>query len=326
MITITGAAGFIGSNLVHALNKAGRTDILCVDDLTDGRKCANLGGAQFLDLRHWKTMGAKDYGSAGDVVVHLGANSSTQQSDGEEALFANYHATTALYERILTGVKFIYASSASVYGVHGQRAEDFSEIPENERPVSPYAFSKWMLDKYMRREMQVARRMRNNPSIGLRFFNVYGPGEQHKGEMASFAHKLISQYQATGGPATCSFVGGREWSRLGRRNFVYIDDVVKVIMWAINNDVTPGIYNVGSAKSHSFVDVADIVGSFARINNLGPLQGGPDKALPVAYQRLTFAPLDRLRAAGYTDEFLTLEEGLLEFWNTMLPSRRCEKT
>ena len=269
-------------------------------------------------------------GRSAGVVVHLGANSSTQQTDGEQALAYNYRVATALYERLEPGVKFIYASSASVYGVHGKTPEDFSEDPKNERPVSPYAFSKWMLDKYMRRaHTSRLRNAKKNPAIGLRFFNVYGPGEQHKDEMASFAHKLIAQYRAArwpySSPVECPFIDGRAWSEKCIRDFVYIDDVVNVIMWAINQDVAPGIYNVGSGVSRSFVDVADTIKTFGRLHNLAYMRESSAPSTLTAYQQVTYAPLERLRAAGYTDKFLTLEEGLVRFWNAMMPDYRVEQ-
>lgn len=314
MILLTGAAGFIGSNVLKALNAQGRDDIICVDDLTDGRKMQNLAGRKFFyycdyrDLDRVKAQGIKL-----GAIIHQGANSDTTESNGRGIMLANYTFSVDLLGLAKAAdCPFIYASSAAVYG-SGKGDQQFIEEPEHEHPASPYAISKWAFDEYVR------ARLANAPAnrvIGLRYFNVYGPGEQYKGKMASGAYHLINNMKQG---ATCSlFVGSKDIYR----DFVYVDDVVQVVLWALGSTAPSGIYNVGTGKAESFYDLYQYVRQTRTTEqpvNLEPMFIQFPEELRAQYQFRTQADLTRLRAAGCNQSFLSLQQGIGRYWQ-LFPS------
>lgn len=305
MIIVTGGAGFIGSNIVQALNARGRTDILVVDDLTDGTKFANIADAQLADYMDkaeflQRLEAGDDFGGAIEAVLHQGACSTTTEWDGRYMMENNFRYSKVLLHWCLErSIPFIYASSAATYG----GGTVFNEDPQYERPLNVYGYSKVLFDQYVRRILPTAQ----SQIAGFRYFNVYGPREQHKGSMASVAFHLNNQLLAEGKVKLfegCDGYGDGEQ----RRDFVYVGDVVNVNLWFLDNSKVSGIFNVGTGRSQSFNDVAKGV--------LKAHDGGeliyvpfPDK-LKGRYQSFTEADLSRLRAAGYEGEFLTVEQGV----------------
>jgi ADP-L-glycero-D-manno-heptose 6-epimerase len=305
MIIVTGGAGFIGSNIVQALNARGRTDILVVDDLTDGTKFANIADAQladYMDKGEFLTRleAGDDFGGAIEAVLHQGACSTTTEWDGRYMMENNFRYSKVLLHWCLERrIPFIYASSAATYG----GGTVFDEDPQFERPLNVYGYSKVLFDQYVRRILPTAE----SQIAGFRYFNVYGPREQHKGSMASVAFHLNNQLLAEGKVKLfegCDGYGDGEQ----RRDFVYVGDVVDVNLWFLDHSEVSGIYNVGTGRSQSFNDVAKGV---LKAHDRGELVyvPFPDK-LKGRYQSFTEADLTRLRAAGYEGAFLSVEQGV----------------
>lgn len=305
MIIVTGGSGFIGSNIVQALNARGRTDILVVDDLTDGTKFANIADAQLADYMDkgeflQRLESGDDFGGAIEAVLHQGACSTTTEWDGRYMMENNFRYSKVLLHWCLERrIPFIYASSAATYG----GGTVFNEDPQYERPLNVYGYSKVLFDQYVRRILPTAE----SQIAGFRYFNVYGPREQHKGSMASVAFHLNNQLLAEGKVKLfegCDGYGDGEQ----RRDFVYVGNVVDVNLWFLDNSKVSGIFNVGTGRSQSFNDVAKGV---LKAHGRGELiyVPFPDK-LKGRYQSFTEADLTRLRAAGYDGEFLTVEQGV----------------
>lgn len=308
MIIVTGGAGFIGSNIVQALNARGRTDILVVDDLTDGTKFANIADAQladYLDKGEFlqRIEAGDDFGGAIEAVLHQGACSTTTEWDGRYMMENNYRYSKVLLHWCLErSIPFIYASSAATYG----GGTVFNEDPQYERPLNVYGYSKVLFDQYVRRILPTAQ----SQIAGFRYFNVYGPREQHKGSMASVAFHLNNQLLAEGKVKLFEGCDGYSDGEQ-RRDFVYVGNVVDVNLWFLDNSKVSGIFNVGTGRSQSFNDVAKGV---LKAHDKGELiyVPFPDK-LKGRYQSFTEADLSRLRAAGYEGEFLTVEQGVEQY-------------
>ena len=252
LYAVTGAAGFIGSRLVAALNQAGITGILAVDNLENGAKAANLAGLDiedYLDKREFLTQletGRLDGGL--EAVLHQGACSDTMLTDGRYMMENNYAYSKALFEWCQDEqVPFLYASSAAVYGP----GREFGETRENEDPLNAYAYSKFLFDQYVRKRIDD-----DGPQVaGLRYFNVYGPNEAHKGRMASVAFHAYNQFRSEG--RVKLFVGSDGYEDGGQqRDFVHVDDVVSVNLWLLENRSVSGIYNCGTGRAQTFNEVA----------------------------------------------------------------------
>lgn len=307
MIIVTGGAGFIGSNLVKALNDKGSTDVLVVDDLTDGIKFRNLVDCQVIDyldknefLQYVKQ--EKNFSEKIEAIFHQGACSSTTEWDGRYMMENNYTYSKELLHYCLNlKIPFIYASSAAVYGT----GENFKEINENEAPVNVYGYSKYLFDEYVRRfvidpESQV---------VGLRYFNVYGPREQHKGSMASVAWHLNQQIQATGKVRLFAGSGGYADGDQ-RRDFIHVDDVVNINLWMLENGCS-GITNVGTGASRAFNDVANAVISWHGKGEIEYIEF--PEHLQGSYQSYTEADINSLRQLGYKNDFLSVEDGVKQY-------------
>jgi ADP-L-glycero-D-manno-heptose 6-epimerase len=327
MIIVTGAAGFIGSNLVKALNARGETEIVAVDNLTHGDKFRNLADcsiADYLDKEAFLgQLGAGAFDGEIAAVLHQGACSDTMENDGRYMLENNYRYSAELLEYCQAEeIPFIYASSAAVYGA----GPAFREDPAAERPLNVYGYSKFLFDNLVR------RRWRDNTAqvVGLRYFNVYGPREAHKGRMASVAFHFFNQYRIEGCVKLFEASGGYAAGEQ-RRDFVSVDDVVAVSLHFLEHPEGAGIFNVGTGHAQTFNDVA-----VATVNAVRASQGEAaldldqmlskrlieyvpfPAGLKDKYQSFTQADLTRLRAAGYRAPFLTVEQGVSRYVDWLL--------
>ncbi len=324
---VTGAAGFIGSNLVKALNQRGEHNVIAVDNLSKGDKFKNLVDceiADFLDKQDFlKKLQEGFFDGLVAAVFHQGACSDTMETDGRYMMDNNYQYTLELLNYCQSEeIPFLYASSASVYG----GGSVFVESRENEAPLNVYAYSKFLFDQIMRRRWS----KRGAQVVGLRYFNVYGPREQHKGRMASVAFHFFNQYRAEG--RVKLFEGCDGYDNGGQlRDFVSIEDVVKVNMYFLDNPHLSGIFNLGTGQAQSFNDVAA-----ATINTLRVAEGKEaltlaelqqqelisyipfPEALKGKYQSYTQADIAALRATGYDQPFLSVEQGVGRYVEQML--------
>jgi ADP-L-glycero-D-manno-heptose 6-epimerase len=303
MFIVTGGAGFIGANLVHALNAAGHDDILVVDDLTNGRKFQNLAGARFADYLdrddfRERLAGGEAFGKV-EAFFHQGACSDTTEWDGRYMMETNFEYSKDVFRWCeQKGVPLVYASSAAVYGT----STDFREEGSGEVPLNVYGWSKLVFDQWLRRQVGEA----NVPVTGLRYFNVYGPHEAHKGRMASVIHHFDKQVRDTGKVKLFAGSHGRGDGEQ-RRDFVFVGDITRVNLWAAGR-TSPGIFNVGTGASRSFNDAARAVIAW---HGKGEIEYIPFPAdLRSAYQAFTEADLTALRAAGYDGAFTSLEDGV----------------
>jgi ADP-L-glycero-D-manno-heptose 6-epimerase len=308
MIIVTGGAGFIGSNIVAALNRRGETDILVVDHLRNGRKMRNLADLEirdYLDRDDFidRVRSGDDFGPV-RAVLHQGATSSTTEWDGQFVMRNNFeYSKTLLNWCRLKGAQFIYASSASVYG---NGAQGFREQRTCEQPINMYAYSKFLFDQCVRR----AQTAHDTQVVGLRYFNVYGPRETHKGSMASTALHFNNQLLADGAARLFQGLDGIADGEQ-RRDFVFVEDCVAVNLWFLDHADRSGIFNVGTGRAQPFNDVARAV---TRWHGRGRIDYVPfPEHLKGSYQTYTQADNEALRAAGYTAPFQTVEEGVPKY-------------
>lgn len=307
MIIVTGGAGMIGSNIVKSLNDKGFNDILVVDNLKDGKKFKNLVDldiTDYMDKEDFITqiMAGDDFGTI-DAIFHEGACSATTEWDGKYIMMNNYeYSKEVLHFCIEREIPFLYASSAATYG----DTETFIEEREYEGALNVYGYSKQQFDNYVRRLWADAEAHGETVSqiTGFRYFNVYGPREQHKGSMASVAFHLNNQMNAGDNPKL--FEGSDQF----KRDFVYVGDVAAVNLWFLENGVS-GIYNCGTGRAEPFQAVADAV---IKHHNKGAVESIPfPDHLKGAYQEFTQADLTKLRAAGCDVEFKSVADGVAEY-------------
>ena len=324
---VTGAAGFIGSNLVKALNDRGENNIIAVDNLKHSEKFRNLVDCEIADYLDKEDFLGKLQDGFFDglisTIFHQGACSDTMEADGRYMMDNNYQYSLELLNYCQSEeIPFLYASSASVYG----GGKVFVESRECESPLNVYAYSKFLFDQVVRRRWQ----KRNAQIVGLRYFNVYGQREQHKGRMASVAFHFFNQYRSEG--KVRLFEGCDGYANGGQlRDFVSIEDVVKVNMYFLDNPHKSGIFNLGTGQAQSFNDVAS-----ATINALQNADGKPSKQLEELqqqglityipfpeqlrgkYQSYTQADISSLRLGGYSEPFLSVEQGVENYVNYLL--------
>lgn len=316
MIIVTGAAGFIGSNIVKGLNQMGVTDILCVDDLTDGKKYRNLAAVQYhdyLDYQDFLTKIKNDdvFESAIEAVFHQGACSDTTEWDGRYMMKNNYDYSKVLLHYCLAHqIPFLYASSAAVYGAKNT----FDDRDSQQLPLNVYGYSKWQFDQYVQPYLKKA----TSQIIGLRYFNVYGPHENHKDEMASVAFHLMNQLKDNGIVNLFSGYAGYGDGEQ-KRDFIFVDDVVTVNLWFLKHTKKSGIFNCGTGQARSFNALAK---RLIALNGNGKINyiAFPEH-LKGAYQSFTQADLTALRKAGFQEAFTSLESGLEKYfsWFHALP-------
>ena len=307
MIVITGGAGFIGSNLINSLNRQGIDDILVVDDLLDGTKFVNLADQRIADYMDkdvfLKKVTEGVFNEKVTALIHLGACSSTTEWDGEFVMRNNYEYSKSMLRYCQqNGIQFIYASSASVYGT----GETFVEDLKYEKPINMYAYSKFLFDQYVRRRFDSF----DSQVVGLRYFNVYGPREQHKGTMSSVAFHFNNQIKTDG---ICRLFTGIEGYENGGqlRDFVYVGDAVDVKLWFLDNPDISGIYNLGTGNAQSFNDVAQAVVDW---HGKGEIEYIPfPDHLKGRYQSYTQADISQLRDKGYNKPFRTVQQGVKEY-------------
>ena len=321
MIVVTGAAGFVGSNIVRGLNRRGHTNILAVDDLTDGDKFVNLVSGQIADYMH------KDDFRRGVLegvlpgvraVFHQGACSDTTERNGQFMMDNNYRVSLELFEYCQSHkIPFIYASSAAVYGAGPVYVEDLA----NERPLNVYGYSKFLFDQVVRARMGSLTAQ----VVGLRYFNVYGPQEQHKGRMASVAFHNMNQFLAEGHVRL--FGGWDGYADGGQlRDFISVDDVVDVNLHFLEHPKVSGIFNCGTGRAQPFNDVASAV-----VNAMRGIQGKPALSLEELvkqgmlrytefpedlkgrYQSYTQADVSALRQAGFTAPMRDVQKGVTQY-------------
>ena len=300
MIVVTGGAGFIGSNIVKGLNEAGEEDIIVVDNLSNAEKHLNLNSLTIADYID-KDVFLENINNFQNlsVIFHQGACSSTTEQDGKYMMSNNYeYSKTLLNHSLENKIDFLYASSAAVYG---SGKVGFYEKREAEYPLNVYGFSKFAFDNYVRRLIPQAK----SQVLGLRYFNVYGPQENHKGRMASVAFHLYYQLQEKGKMRL--FEGSGNF----RRDFIHVADTVKINLHFFESK-TSGIFNAGTGKARSFEDIATVIKS---LNGSGEIESIPfPEDLRGKYQEFTEAGLENLRAAGYEQEFMSIEEGMQQYF------------
>jgi ADP-L-glycero-D-manno-heptose 6-epimerase len=331
-LIVTGAAGFIGSNLVKALNARGETGIVAVDNLTRADKVANLADLEIIDFIDKRDLLARldngefDRGITG--VLHQGACSDTMETDGRYMMENNYEYSLAVMRFCLTrSIPFIYASSASVYG----NGRVFRESREHEAPLNVYGYSKFLFDQAVRR---VLLEDPKSQVAGFRYFNVYGVREAHKGRMASVAYHFYNQYLAEG--RVKLFEGSNGYGPGEQvRDFISVEDVVRVNLFFLDHPHVSGVFNVGTGQAQTFNDVAR-----ATVNAIRQSRG--EKAMTLdemraskaieyipfppqlvgKYQSYTQADMAALRGAGYGEKFLNVDEGVGHYVNARLGASR----
>ncbi|MEK9802723.1 MAG: ADP-glyceromanno-heptose 6-epimerase [Curvibacter sp.] len=324
-VVVTGAAGFIGANIVKGLNARGIDDIIVVDDLSQGDKFRNIADlkiADYVDLDDFYPNFEEGYYGKVEAVFHEGACSDTMEQDGKYMMDNNYTLSCELFQACQQqGTRLLYASSAATYG----GSETFREEPAFEGPLNVYGYSKLLFDQRMRRELGTKFEKAKLQVAGFRYFNVYGPREQHKGRMASVAYHQFHQFRNEGRVKLFGEYGGYGPGEQ-KRDFVFVDDVVAVNLWFFDHPGQSGIFNLGSGRAQPFNDVAVAV-----VNTLRDLQG--EAALPLAeiaarglieyiafpealrgkYQCYTQADLGALRAAGCDHVFHSVQEGVSQY-------------
>ena len=308
MIVVTGGAGFIGSNLVKALNHRGITDIIVVDNLTNGMKFKNIVNCDVLDYfdkHQFLQKIIRNEFKAGSIqaIFHQGACTSTLELNGQYLMENNFEYSKQLLHYCMhQTIPFIYASSAAIYGT----SRVCQENPEYETPINVYAYSKLMFDRYVQRHLNSA----SSQIVGLRYFNVFGPNETHKGTMRSviqhFYDELIGKQQITIFDHIPHCESGEQ-----RRDFIYVADVIAVILWFFDNVSQRGIFNVGRGQSISFNDIAKLL---MEKLGYGLMRYQPiDESLLQFYQTHTQADLSKLRRVGYSQPFTTIEKALDDY-------------
>ena len=327
-VVVTGAAGMIGSNLVHGLNGIGINDVIAVDDLTDGPKYRNLMGAQLIDYFDKSEFYARyakgEFGQV-DAIFHEGACSDTMEHDGRFMMETNYRCSKGLLDAAQAqGTRLLYASSAATYG----GSASFVEMPAFEQPLNVYGYSKLLFDNVVRRMLPHSKAQ----VVGFRYFNVYGPREQHKGRMASVAFHHFNQFRETGKVRLFGEYGDYGPGQQSR-DFVSVGDVVAVNLWFLQHPDVSGIFNLGTGRAQPFNDVALATVNTARARKgeaalpldalveQGLIEYIPfPEALVGKYQSFTQADLNELRGTGCDHAFADVATGVASYFDWLTTS------
>ena len=319
-IVVTGAAGFIGSNIIAGLNARGITNIIAVDELTEGNKFVNLADlhiADYVDADDFYINFAEGQYGKVDAVFHEGACSDTMEHNGKYMMDNNYEVTKQLFTACQAqGTRLLYASSAATYG----GSDTFKESPEFEKPLNVYGYSKLLFDQYARRALGPKLENATTQVVGFRYFNVYGPREQHKGRMASVAFHQFHQLRNEGKVKLFGEYDG--YGPGGQmRDFVSVDDVVAVNLWFFDHPTQSGIFNLGTGRAQPFNDVAAaVVGSLqqsAKVAEVLQYIPFPD-SLRGKYQSYTQADVSALREAGCDHVFADVQTGVARYMQWLL--------
>lgn len=316
MLIVTGGAGFIGSNIVAALEERGETDIVVVDRLRDGIKWKNIAKRNLRDIVHPDELPDFLEEHAGDVeaIFHMGAISATTETDADKIVANNLKLTTWLWDWCSRhSSRLIYASSAATYG-DGKQGFDDSFVEADLAKLAPlnaYGWSKHATDRRFRRILD-QNGFRPKQWAGLKFFNVYGPNEYHKGGMRSVVSQLFDKL-SNGETATLFKSHHPDYEDGGQlRDFVWVGDVVDIIMWLYDNPQVSDLFNVGTGKARSFKDLALAV--FGAMGKEPDIKFVPTpEAIRDKYQYFTEANMTKLRKAGYAKEMTSLEEGVRSY-------------
>jgi ADP-L-glycero-D-manno-heptose 6-epimerase len=311
MIIVTGGAGFIGSAFISALNQRGISDIIVVDEIGTTDRWRNLVGKSFVDFVNKETFLSQIVSQSlpyiPTAIVHMGACSSTTERDVDYLLRNNYEYTKSLAEFCLArNIRFIYASSAATYGDGSQGYEDDAATLESLRPLNAYGYSKHLFDLWAKKTGALSK------IVGLKFFNVYGPNEYYKGDMASVVFKAFNTVKATG--SFSLFKSHRDDYQHGeqKRDFVYVKDCTDIMWWLLKNPSTNGIFNVGSGAARTWNDLLHAIfaslGTQANITYIDM-----PESLRNQYQYFTEAPMQKLKASGYAAPLTSLEAGVSDY-------------
>lgn len=327
MIIVTGATGFIGSNLLYGLEEKGYTNIIGIDTFGSEDKWKNVAkrSCVFFVLPGQAKLFLDNNCSKIAAIVHLGAISSTTETNVDEIVRTNIQLTIKLYEFCKHhNIQFIYASSAATYGAAANDWGIFNDVQKSEqlrdlRPLSAYGWSKHCVDKYIAVDRE--KEPSQNQVVGLKFFNVYGPNEYHKGEQMSVIAKFYWQYKQQGSAKLFKF-DSRERivmldKRSPRRDFVYVTDCVNVILWMLENKSVCGLFNVGTGQAETFQNVAYYVAQSLGVKQEIVYIDMP-ASLQCQYQDYTCANIEKLRNIGYSGEMTSLEDGVKDYVNSYL--------
>jgi ADP-L-glycero-D-manno-heptose 6-epimerase len=316
MIVVTGGAGFIGSAIVWKLNQLVKTDIIIVDELGQDEKWKNLVGLKYEDFVHKNEFIEQVLDDVItyniEAIIHMGANSSTTEKDADHLMTNNFHYTQELAKYCLEkNIRFIYASSAATYGDGSLGFNDDESKIENLRPLNMYGYSKQLFDLWARRNGALER------IVGIKYFNVYGPNEYHKGDMRSVVHKAFEQVRDTGKVRLFKSLNPKYKDGEQMRDFVYISDAVDMTLYFLDRPDKNGLYNVGAGKARTWNDLVK-----ALFNALGkPLNIDYidlPKHLAEKYQYFTEANLSKINAAGYKKLITPLEDGISDYVKNFL--------
>ncbi len=316
MYIVTGAAGLIGSAFIAELNSRSISDIIIVDELGDSEKWKNLKNKSFLDYLHkdafLKKIQSGQTFKGLKAIVHMGACSSTTERDVDYLMQNNYHYTRELCSYALKRkLRFIYASSAATYGDGAKGYADDDAISPTLEPLNPYGFSKQLFDLWALRE-RVQRKI-----VGLKFFNVFGPNEKHKGEMRSMVMKAHEQIKATGKLRLFRSHDARYADGEQKRDFIYVKDCTKIMHWLLSKPKVGGIFNLGTGQAHSWNELARAVFAALGVNPEIEYIDMPVE-LRSQYQYFTEAKMQKLKATGCPLKFTSLEDSILDYVKSYL--------
>lgn len=320
MIIVTGGAGFIGSAIVWRLNQLGENKIIIVDELGTDEKWKNLVGLKFDDFMHKDDFISMfvdgDIPFVIDAIIHMGANSSTTEKDADHLFSNNYLYTKELAKYSLEKNKrFIYASSAATYGDGSLGFDDDETKLESLRPLNMYGYSKQLFDLWAKKNNVF------NKIVGLKYFNVYGPNEYHKGDMRSVVHKAFEQIRDTGKVKLFKSMNSKYKDGEQLRDFIYIKDAVEMTLYFLGKPSVNGLFNLGTGKSRTWNDLVTAI--FNSLNKKVSIDYiDLPEHLREKYQYFTEANMDKIKKAGYNSSITTLEDGVADYVKNYLLGKK----